>query len=76
MNYFMDLLTLFYNALLLNTLWLTLKKTGFFLLAGNYFFGVFGWFGYFCLVISKIIAINSGKLIVHNLVMNITFIFF
>ncbi|AVJ14607.1 TPA: hypothetical protein HMU52_16780 [Escherichia coli] len=43
--------------------------------AGNHLPGVFGWSGYSCLVISKIIAINSGKLIVHNLVMNITLIF-
>lgn len=76
MNYFMDLLIFFYNVLLLNMLWLILKKIGFFLLVGNYFFGVFGWFGYFCLVISKIIVINSGKFIVYNLVMNIMFIFF
>ncbi|AUQ38650.1 hypothetical protein AC09_5003 [Escherichia coli 6-175-07_S3_C1] len=52
-----------------------IKKTGFPLPAGNHLPGVFGWSGYSCLVISKIIAINSGKLIVHNLVMNITLIF-
>ncbi|WP_449266749.1 hypothetical protein [Escherichia coli] len=75
MNYPMDSLTPFHNALLSNTLWLTSKKTGFPLPAGNHLPGVFGWSGYSCLVIRKIIAINSGKLIVHNLVMNITFIF-
>ncbi|MEF6150119.1 hypothetical protein U9242_24675, partial [Escherichia coli] len=42
----------------------TSKKTGFPLPAGNHLPGVFGWSGYSCLVISKIIAINSGKLIV------------
>ncbi|HFM2484327.1 TPA: hypothetical protein ACG6WN_005063, partial [Escherichia coli] len=68
-------LTPFHDALLSNTLWLTSKKTGFPLPAGNHLPGVFGWSGYSCLVISKIIAINSGKLIVHNLVMNIMLIF-
>ncbi len=56
-------------------LFTTEKKTGFPLPAGNHLPGVFGWSGYSCLVISKIIAINSGKIIVHNLVMNITLIF-
>ncbi|WP_411792652.1 hypothetical protein, partial [Escherichia coli] len=61
MNYPMDSLTPFHDALLSNTLWLTSKKTGFPLPAGNHLPGVFGWSGYSCLVISKIIAINSGK---------------
>ncbi|HFK8847769.1 TPA: hypothetical protein ACG2TW_005515, partial [Escherichia coli] len=70
-------LTPFHNALLSNTLWLTSKKTGFPLPAGNHLPRCFrlSWSGYSSLVISKIIDINSGKLIVHNLVMNITLIF-
>ncbi|EMX65287.1 hypothetical protein ECENVIRA811_4493 [Escherichia coli Envira 8/11] len=41
----MDSLTPFHNALLSNTLWLTSKKTGFPLPAGNHLPGVFGWSG-------------------------------
>ncbi|EFN8326988.1 hypothetical protein ACQU6J_003511 [Escherichia coli] len=76
MNYPMDSLTPFHNALLSNTLWLT-SKNGFPLPAGNHLPRCFrlSWSGYSSLVISKIIDINSGKLIVHNLVMNITLIF-
>lgn len=70
MNYPMDSLTPFHNALLSNTLWLTSKKPDF-LCQRVITFPVFS----VGLVISKIIAINSGKLIVHNLVMNITLIF-
>ncbi|HIA5814985.1 TPA: hypothetical protein ACWQJ9_004648 [Escherichia coli] len=64
MNYPMDSLTPFHDALLSNTLWLTSKKTGFPLPAGNHLPGVFGWSGYSCLVISKIIGNDSNLLIV------------
>ncbi|HHU3357512.1 TPA: hypothetical protein ACUBEU_005048 [Escherichia coli] len=63
MNYPMDSLTPFHDALLSNTLWLTSKKTGFPLPAGNHLPGVFGWSGYSCLVISKI-GNDSNLLIV------------
>ena len=53
MNYPMDSLTPFHDALLSNTLWLTSKKTGFPLPAGNHLPGVFGWSGYSCLVIRE-----------------------